>query len=93
MALVVFFLTFTDGNTELDKAFAAEEFGRYDGRTSDFSSFKRGNLFAGGEELNISGGFSAKSEIVQPKLVVFNSHERAFELNMVITNRTDLLTV
>lgn len=101
-ALVVAFLTLTEGNDELDIAAAGEEFGRDDGVAV---------LLAGGELLDLPplcqkltcagadcpGIWLAllvvtqrEAGVIEPQLAVANRHICPLELHMALTGGADL---
>jgi hypothetical protein len=47
------------------------------------------NLFFGGEELDVSGGFWAEGEVIKPKLAISKCDERSFELYMMVSNEAN----
>ena len=89
-AFVVFFLAFSESDDEFYVAGATEKLNGDDSEAGGFFFFERCDLFFGREEAEISGGVGTKSEIVKPKLVIFDCDERTFELDVVVADFADL---
>ena len=48
------------------------------------------DLFFGRKKLDVSSGFSTKGKVIEPKFIISKRNKRAFKLEMVITNKTNL---